>query len=219
MSKTTVAIIDYGSGNLRSAAKAFEKIATDHRLDVAVNITDKPDGLSHADYIVLPGQGAFGDCMGGLSALDGMIDALEENVLHKGKPFLGICVGMQLLANEGLEGGTYKGLGWIDGQVRAIVPRDPSLKIPHMGWNTLNLTPSGENHPALSGITGETHFYYVHSYQFDCANSAHILGTVEYGDNITSVVGRDNIIGVQFHPEKSHDAGLALIGRFLAWKP
>lgn len=217
MSKTSVVIIDYGSGNLRSAAKAFEKIGRDVGLDADIVISDKAQDLSAASHIVLPGQGAFGDCMNGLRQ-SGLIEALEDNVLNKGKPFLGICVGMQLLADEGLEGGVHQGLGWIGGTVRAMQPADAALKIPHMGWNTLELTNAGKTHPALKFVQDGTHFYYVHSYCFHCANPDHILGQSQYGGAVAGIIGRDNILGVQFHPEKSHDAGLALIGDFMSWR-
>lgn len=219
MSKNTVLIIDYGSGNLRSAAKAFEKVGRDTGLNPDVRVSGNADDLDAASHIVLPGQGAFGDCINGLRAVDGMIEALGENILKRGKPFLGICVGMQLLADEGLEGGQHKGLGWIGGQVRAMRPSDPALKIPHMGWNTLQLTEAGKNHSVLRGVKGDAHFYYVHSYVFECTDSRHLLGTSEYGGVVPTVVGRDNIIGTQFHPEKSHDTGLQLISGFMAWRP
>lgn len=223
MSKDKVIIIDYGSGNLRSAAKAFEKIARDTGLDLDVQISERAEDLAMATHIVLPGQGAFGDCIGGLRAVDGMIEALEENVLDKGKPFLGICVGMQLLAQRGFEGGMHSGLGWIDGEIVPMAPSDPALKIPHMGWNTL-LIPSAtlqqdNAHPVLHGLNGGGHFYFVHSFMFRTPNLHHILAFADYGGLVPAVVGRDNIIGTQFHPEKSHNDGLALIGSFLRWRP
>lgn len=219
MSKNTVLIIDYGSGNLRSAAKAFEKVGRDAGLNLDVRVSGVAEDLNTASHIVLPGQGAFGDCINGLRAVDGMIEALEENILKRGKPFLGICVGMQLLADEGLEGGQHKGLGWIGGQVRAMRPSDPALKIPHMGWNTLRLTQSGKNHPVLRHVKDAAHFYYVHSYVFDCADQNHLLAVSDYGGTVSGIIGRDNILGVQFHPEKSHDTGLELIANFMAWHP
>jgi glutamine amidotransferase len=225
MSKERVIIIDYGSGNLRSAAKAFEHVIANEALNAEVVISDKADDVLKADRIVLPGQGAFGDCMENLQATTGMIEALEQRVLNDGKPFLGICVGMQLLATRGLEHGLTAGLDWIPGQV---VPFDidQSFKIPQMGWNELILPTSGEQdnrHPLLRSIKtlGEStiHYYFVHSYMFECEYNHHVLGLTDYGGLYASIVGRDNIAGVQFHPEKSQDAGLRLIGDFLAWKP
>jgi len=223
MSKSKVIIIDYGSGNLRSAAKAFEKIAADEALDLEVVISGKAEDLDSADYIVLPGQGAFGDCMEGLRSVDGMIEALERNVHHGSTPFLGICVGMQLMASRGLEGGLCAGLGWIEGEVRSLNPDDSKLKIPHMGWNEL-MIPSASaaqdnSHFVLRHVKPDTHFYFVHSYQFECTNMHHILAFADYGGLVPAVVGRDNMIGCQFHPEKSHEAGLRLISDFLQWKP
>jgi glutamine amidotransferase len=224
-SRQLLAIIDYGSGNLRSAAKAFEKIICDEALSIEVLITSRAEDILRADHIVLPGQGAFGDCMAGLRGIQGMIPALEQAVITQGKPFLGICVGMQLLAARGLEGGTYEGLGWIAGDVELIHPNDSDdglpLKIPHMGWNTLSLDTLDTSHPVLVGITADTHFYFVHSYAFkpyeDTQNC--VLAACEYGGTIPAIIGRDNIIGTQFHPEKSHDAGLALLRNFLHWSP
>lgn len=217
MSTEKLVIIDYGSGNLRSAAKAFEHVisASDMALDVVVS--DKSDDIDDASFIVLPGQGAFGDCMSGLEQ-SGLIGAMENNVLDKGKPFLGICVGMQLLADEGLEHGHHKGLGWIGGKVDKLPVNDESLKIPHMGWNEHIQTEAGNNHQALKDIKNGTHFYFVHSYVFDCDNDDHVLGQFEYGGVYTSIIGRDNIVGVQFHPEKSHDNGLLLLKKFLEWE-
>lgn len=217
MSTEKLVIIDYGSGNLRSAAKAFEHVVADAGYNIDVQVSNKAADIDHASYIVLPGQGAFGDCMRGLEN-SGLIETLENNVLKRGKPFLGICVGMQLLADEGLEHGHHKGLGWIKGKVDKLPINDKSLKIPHMGWNEHILTPAGEKHGALNDIKTGTHFYFVHSYVFECANENHVLGKVEYGGNHTSIIGRDNILGVQFHPEKSHDNGLHLLQQFLLWK-
>ena len=225
MSKERVIIIDYGSGNLRSAAKAFEHVIANEAVNAEVVISNQADDVLKADRIVLPGQGAFGDCMENLQATTGMIEALEQRVLNDGKPFLGICVGMQLLATRGLEHGLTAGLDWIPGQV---VPFDidQSFKIPQMGWNELILPTSGEQdnrHPLLRSIKtlGESpiHYYFVHSYMFECEYNHHVLGLTDYGGLYASIVGRDNIAGVQFHPEKSQDAGLRLIGDFLAWKP
>ena len=232
MSKETIAIIDYGSGNLRSAAKAFEHVIANEALDVEVVISDKADVIAAADRIVLPGQGAFGDCMDNLQNTDGMIDALEQRILKDGKPFLGICVGMQLLATRGLEHGVHGGLNWIAGEVVPMKDRlsDKSLKIPHMGWNDLimplndNLAGAQDNrHFVLrstrSGEESADHYYFVHSYMFECEYNHHILALADYGGLFAAAVGRDNIAGVQFHPEKSQDAGLKLIGDFMRWKP
>jgi len=207
---TKVAIIDYGSGNLRSAAKAFEHEGADRVL-----VTDDPKAVLDADRIVLPGVGAFGDCRRGLYAVDGMVYALEQAVHKQGKPFFGICVGMQLMASHGLEYGTHEGLGWIDGTVKAIVPADPSLKIPHMGWNQLTVE---HDHPCLAGIPTGAYAYFVHSYHFACDDPGDVLATVDYGATLTAVLGRDNMIATQFHPEKSQATGLRLISNFLNWK-
>jgi len=207
----TVAIVDYGSGNLHSAAKAFERMA---RMRVAV--TSDPDAVATADRIVLPGVGAFGDCWSGLNALSGMVEALEQAVVRGGKPFLGICVGMQLMATRGLEHGSHPGLGWIPGEVTRITPADPALKVPHMGWNELeNMQP----HAVLDGQRPGTHMYFVHSFRFQCASPGHILATTDYGGALTAVIGRDNMVGSQFHPEKSQRSGLAFIKAFLEWRP
>lgn len=221
MTQPIVAIIDYGSGNLRSAAKAFDYVIANHALDFKVLITDSPDDIAKADRIVLPGQGAFGDCMNGLKALDGMITALEKAVLIDKKPFLGICVGMQLLADKGLEHGEHDGLGWISGQVVPIEPSDPSLKIPHMGWNTLEYSiQAHEVAPFLKKKENNApYFYFVHSFMFESKDKANILGISHYGQNITGIIGKDNILGVQFHPEKSQEDGLALLTGFLRWTP
>ena len=207
----TIAIIDYGSGNLRSAAKAFEHVGT-----VEVAVTSDPKVVARAARIVLPGVGAFADCRRGLLALDGMVDALEEAVLRQALPFLGICVGMQLMAAQGLEHGAHEGLGWIDGTVEAITPNDPNLKIPHMGWNELVMRGS---HPVLAGLGSDPHMYFVHSYHLAAAGASHVLATTDYGGAITAVVGRDNMVGTQFHPEKSQASGLRLIENFINWNP
>ncbi len=207
----TLAIIDYGSGNLRSAAKAFQHVGTEEVL-----VTSDPDIVARAERIVLPGVGAFADCRRGLMALDGMSAALEEAVIAKGRPFLGICVGMQLMATRGLEHGVYDGFDWIKGSVEAISPDDPTLKIPHMGWNNLA---SQCAHPLLAGLSPEPHMYFVHSYHLAAAKEAEVLSTVDYGGTITAVVGRDNLVGTQFHPEKSQAQGLRLIENFLNWNP
>jgi glutamine amidotransferase len=213
---STVALIDYGSGNLRSAAKAVERAAADAGLSTTVLVTADADAVRRADRIVLPGVGAYGDCKRGLSEVPGMLDALEEAVITGGRPFLGICVGMQLMAERGVEHGVHQGLGWIKGEVVALEPSDPALKIPHMGWNELEIiTP----HPVLAGLPAGAHAYFVHSYHLRCADPANELVRVEYGGPVTAVVGRDNLVGTQFHPEKSQNAGLALIANFLQWRP
>jgi glutamine amidotransferase len=215
----SVAIIDYGSGNLHSAAKAFERAARESGLSAPILVTRDPQVVRRAERVVLPGVGAFADCRRGLLAIDGMVEAMTEAVEQRGTPFLGICVGMQLLAERGLEHGVTPGLGWIAGEVAPIEPRDPALKIPHMGWN--NLLPA-RPHALLENIpTGENglHAYFVHSYQLRAANPADIVATTDYGDALTAMVGRDTIVGVQFHPEKSQAMGLRLISNFLRWRP
>jgi glutamine amidotransferase len=211
-----VAIIDYGSGNLCSAAKAFERAASDSGIVAEIAVTSDPDVVAAADRIVLPGVGAFADCRRGLAAVPGLEDALEEAVIRRGRPFLGICVGMQLMAERGLEFEIVEGLGWIAGDVQAIAPSDPELRIPHMGWN--ELCPR-VRHPLLDGLPEGTHTYYVHSYELRPSRNAELLATTEYGGALTAVVGRDNLVGTQFHPEKSQGAGLRLIGNFLGWRP
>lgn len=213
----SIAIVDYGSGNLHSAYKAVERAAAEIGADVIV--TSDPNKVRRADRIVLPGVGAFADCRRGLDHVSGMVEALEESVIKGGKPFLGICVGMQLLASRGLEHGVAPGLNWIPGEVVEIKPSSPDLKVPHMGWNTLKPLSS---HPLLKDIpTGEKglHAYFVHSYHLQAANPAHVLAMTEYGGELTAMVGRDNIAGTQFHPEKSQQLGLALIANFLRWTP
>jgi imidazole glycerol-phosphate synthase subunit HisH len=215
----TVAIVDYGSGNLHSAHKAFERAAREAGLEWAITVTSRPEIVAAADHIVLPGVGAFADCRRGLAGVAGMVEALEEAVRGRGRPFLGICVGMQLMAARGLEYEATDGLNWIAGDVAAIQSNDPTLKIPHMGWNNLNqLRP----HPVLEGIeTGESgqHAYFVHSFQLFPAVADDVIATADYGGPITAVIGRDNMVGVQFHPEKSQKLGLALISNFLKWRP
>ena len=214
----TVAIIDYGSGNLRSAAKSFARAAADSGLSgVDVIVTSDPDAVRRASRIVLPGVGAFADCRAGLMALDGMVDALNEAVIDKATPFFGICVGMQLMATVGHEHGEHPGLDWIAGSVEPLQPTDKTLKIPHMGWNELRLT--GTRHPLFDGLDGGPHTYYVHGYHLQCSNPDHVLATADYGGPVTAAVGRDNMVGTQFHPEKSQRVGLHLIGNFLKWKP
>ncbi|MEO5335466.1 MAG: imidazole glycerol phosphate synthase subunit HisH [Magnetospirillum sp. WYHS-4] len=213
----TIAIVDYGSGNLRSCAKAFERAAADLGLSVPVVVTADPGRVAAADRIVLPGVGAFGDCRRGLEALPGMIETLERQVLGKGRPFFGICVGMQLMATRGLEHGNFPGLGWIPGVVQALEPTDSALKIPHMGWNELRL--EAADHPLFAGLADGSHVYFVHSYALRAQNRAHILAVADYGGPVTAVVGRDNMVGTQFHPEKSQAVGLKLIANFLKWTP
>jgi glutamine amidotransferase len=214
-----VAIVDYGSGNLHSAAKAFERAAKDANLGQPIIVTSDPAVVAGADRVVLPGVGAFADCRRGLDAVDGMTAALEEAVRKKGRPFFGICVGMQLLAERGLEYEVTEGLGWIAGEVDRIAPSDASLKIPHMGWNTLNVV---RPHPLLDGLplgAEGRHAYFVHSYALKPAQRADLVADADYGGAVTAIVGRDNIFGTQFHPEKSQRFGLALIANFLKWKP
>lgn len=211
----TVAIIDYGSGNLRSAAKAFERAAGGgHR----VLVTADPAQVRAADRVVLPGVGAFADCMAGLSAVPGMRDALEETVRRDSRPFFGICVGMQLMATTGREYGEHPGLGWIDGAIVALEP-DEHRKVPHMGWNELESTPRGRNHPVLADLAAAPHAYFVHSYRFETATDDDVLATVDYGGPVAAMIGRDNMIGTQFHPEKSQATGLGMIANFLEWTP
>jgi glutamine amidotransferase len=215
----SVAIVDYSSGNLHSAAKAFERAAQEAGLDQPIVVTQDPDVVARAERVVLPGVGAFADCKRGLDAVPGMIEALDNSVRRRGRPFLGICVGMQLLAERGLEYEVKDGLGWIAGEVDRITPKDPRLKIPHMGWNTLNVA---REHPLLAGLAlgpHGRHAYFVHSYQLKPADRADLIAEADYGGAVTAVVGRDNIVGTQFHPEKSQKLGIALIANFLKWKP
>ncbi len=215
----SIAIIDYGSGNLRSASKAFERVVREKGLASQVHVTADPELVVRADRVVLPGVGAFADCAAGLDAVAGMHDALFEAVTQRGAPFLGICVGMQLMASRGLEHGVTPGFDWISGDVVAIEPNDPNLKIPHMGWNVLE---NVADHPILQGIkTGQDglHAYFVHSYHLKPANPSDVIAQADYGAPVTAVVGRDNMVGTQFHPEKSQALGLALIGNFLTWTP
>jgi imidazole glycerol-phosphate synthase subunit HisH len=212
----TTVVIDYGSGNLRSAAKAFERAARESGADGRVLVTNHADSLRGASRIVLPGVGAFADCRRGLAAVPGMEDALRHVVLEEGRPFLGICVGMQLLAERGREFETVDGLGWIKGEVIPLAPKDPGLKIPHMGWNELSFK---HRHPVLQGIDDHAHAYFVHSYAFAPADPADLIAEVDYGGPVAAVIGRDNILGVQFHPEKSQATGLKLIANFLRWRP
>ncbi|SEG43740.1 imidazole glycerol phosphate synthase subunit HisH [Bosea lathyri] len=215
----SVAIVDYGSGNLHSAAKAFERAAAESGIASTIRVTSDPAEVRRADRIVLPGVGAFADCRRGLDAVPGMVEALEEVVRQKQRPFLGICVGMQLLASRGLEYTVTQGLGWIPGDVALIVPDDESLKIPHMGWNTLH---KQDEHALLAGIeTGPDglHAYFVHSYALVPERPEDVLALTEYGGPVTAMVAHDNVVGTQFHPEKSQKLGLKLIANFLGWRP
>ncbi|NDE90704.1 MAG: imidazole glycerol phosphate synthase subunit HisH [Alphaproteobacteria bacterium] len=225
-----ITVIDYGSGNLRSATKAFEKAAAG-RSDITIVLTDKAEDVLKADRIVLPGQGAFADCMQGLSSVPGMIEALHETVIKKARPFFGICVGMQLLATRGLEHGEHQGLNWIPGTVRKLEVNDPSLKIPHMGWNNIraagpqghsndpSLRPFVPSHPLLNNLPPNPFVYFVHSYAFYLDNKDHELASCDYGNPFTAAVVKDNIAGTQFHPEKSQKIGLQLVQNFLDWAP
>ena len=214
-----VAIVDYGSGNLHSAAKAFERAARESGAEHAIVVTASPEEVGRADRIVLPGVGAFADCRRGLDGVPGMVDALTDAVIRQGRPFLGICVGMQLMATRGLEHETAPGLDWIAGDVSAIEPDDPTLKIPHMGWNTLD---ADRDHPLLDGIplgADGLHAYFVHSYSLAARDPHDVVATSSYGGAVTALVARDNMAGTQFHPEKSQALGLRLIGNFLRWAP
>lgn len=215
----TVAIIDYGSGNLRSAAKAFERAAKLVGADQSIVVTDDPEVVRGADRVVLPGVGAFGECAAGLKFIPGLADALIDAVVENKKPFLGICIGMQLMADTGFEHGEHTGLGWIAGSVAALEPADSTLKIPHMGWNELQFTPNGKTHPVLGGLEDGAHAYFVHSYGFRPAESGNVLSKVDYGGDVVAIVGKGNMVGTQFHPEKSQETGLKLIENFLRWQP
>ena len=217
MSKTV--IIDYGSGNLHSARKAFERAASEAKLKTQIVVSARPEDVAAAERIVLPGVGAFKDCRNGLMAVPGLVEAMREQVISKGRPFLGICVGMQLMATRGLEHEITPGLGWVAGDVKAIAPSDSALKIPHMGWNTLNAL---AQHALLDGIrTGADglHAYFVHSYHMECTLPEDLVATADYGGPVTAMIGYENMVGTQFHPEKSQALGLALIANFLRWKP
>ena len=212
----TVAIVDYGSGNLRSAAKAFERAAREAGVDDRVLVTSSPHEVAGADRIVLPGVGAFADCRTGLYGVPDMVATLRREVIERGKPFLGICVGMQLMASRGVEYGVHAGLDWIAGDVVRIEPGQSHLKIPHMGWNELlDLEP----HPLLQGLQARDHAYFVHSFQLRTEKPETLLAVTDYGGPITAVIGRNNMVGTQFHPEKSQATGLRLIANFLRWKP
>ena len=214
-----VAIIDYGSGNLKSATKAFERASREAGLGAEILLTSEAEKVRGADKIVLPGVGAFADCRAGLDAVDGMVNVLHEKVRDGGTPFLGICVGMQLMATRGLEKTTTDGLDWIAGDVVEMTPSDPMIKIPQIGWNTLQ---ANGTHPVLNGIEmGDDgyHAYFVHSYHLQAEDPGNIVATTDYGMDVTAIVARDNMVGTQFHPEKSQTLGLALIANFLRWKP
>jgi glutamine amidotransferase len=215
----SVAIVDYGSGNLHSAAKAFERAAHDIGHDQPITVTRDPDQVARADRVVLPGVGAFADCRRGLDAIPGMVDALNKRVRGDGRPFFGICVGMQLMAERGREYEVTEGLGWIPGDVDRIAPDDPNLKIPHMGWNTLNVI---KPHPLLDGIAvgpQGLHGYFVHSFHLNPSERSDLVAHADYGGPLTAIVGRDTMVGTQFHPEKSQRLGLQLIANFLKWTP
>lgn len=208
-------IVDYESGNLHSAQKAFERMASETGAGEVI-VSARTEDVARADRIVLPGDGAFPACRRELGAVPGMVEALEEAVTRRARPFLGICVGMQMLATTGREYSDTAGLDWIGGEVVPIRPADPSMKVPHMGWNDMVID---HPHPVLEGLTSGDHAYFVHSYHFRTTDPAHLLAHVEYGGPITAIVGRDTILGTQFHPEKSQSAGLRLIANFLRWKP
>ncbi|MEM7522438.1 MAG: imidazole glycerol phosphate synthase subunit HisH [Pseudomonadota bacterium] len=211
-------VVDYGSGNLRSAEKALARAAAE--LDYGdVVVSARPDVVAAADHILLPGVGAFADCKRGLLAVDGLLDAMQARALDDGRPFLGVCVGMQLLADIGREHGDTDGLGWIPGAVDAIAPDDPRLRIPHMGWNRVQPTDAGRPHPLLRDLAADAHAYFVHSYAFAPTASETRMAETPYGGSITAAVGRDMLFGVQFHPEKSQNTGLALLRAFLQWRP
>jgi len=214
-----VAIIDYGSGNLRSAHKAFERAARERGLNAQVEVTADAERVASADRIVLPGVGAYADCRAGLDAVPGMHEAIDEAVIARGRPFLGICVGMQLMATRGLEKTVTPGFDWIGGDVTLMTPSDPALRIPQIGWNTLDMA---RDHPLLAGIrTGPDglHAYFVHSYHLAAEDAGDVVATCDYGGPVTAIVARNNLAGTQFHPEKSQTLGLALIGNFLGWTP
>ena len=214
-----VAIIDYGSGNLRSATKAFERAAREIGMAAEIDLTADAERVRTADRIVLPGVGAYADCKAGLDAVPGMHDAIAEVVEKAGRPFLGICVGMQLMSSRGLEKTVTEGFGWIPGDVVVMTPDDPSLKIPQIGWNTIDVA---RDHPLFDGIaTGPDglHAYFVHSYHLHTTDPSQCVATTDYGGAVTAMVGRDNMAGTQFHPEKSQSLGVRLIANFMKWAP
>jgi glutamine amidotransferase len=212
----TTAIIDYSSGNLHSAEKSFQRMAAETGRGGPILVTADPDRVARAERIVLPGVGAFADCRAGLAAIPGLFEAIERRVIGEGAPFLGICVGQQMMATRGLEHGETPGFDWIPGDVVRIAPADPGLKVPHMGWNALEIA---RPHAVLAGIASGDHAYFVHSYHLVPADPAHRIATVDHGGPITAAVARDNLFGTQFHPEKSQATGLRLIANFLAWRP
>jgi glutamine amidotransferase len=212
----SLVIIDYGSGNLRSVAKAFARAAAELGRGDEIMVTGDAEQVLRAGRIVLPGVGAFADCMRGLEALPGMRQALQRRVIEQGRPFLGICVGMQLMAAFGREHGEHQGLDWLGGEVVALSPADPRLKVPHMGWNQLEFR---RPHPLLTGITNSSHAYFVHSFHYRPANDSDVVAATDYAGPVAALVGRDNLAGTQFHPEKSQAVGLRLIGNFLEWQP
>jgi imidazole glycerol-phosphate synthase subunit HisH len=214
-----VAVVDYGAGNLRSVAKALETVARDAGRPVQVIVTASADTIRAADRVVLPGVGAFGQCAAALRALPDMELALQQQVLEKRVPFLGVCVGMQLLARRGNEHGVHQGLGWIPGEVVRLDPSDPALKVPHMAWSPVRLTLPGLEHGAVKGVEDRGQAYFVHSFRFAPTDRRHLLATADYGGEIAAIIGRDNILGVQFHPEKSQAYGLAFLRAFLDWRP
>jgi imidazole glycerol-phosphate synthase subunit HisH len=215
----SVAIVDYGSGNLHSAAKAFERAARDCGYAEPIVVTSDPEEVARAERVVLPGVGAFADCRRGLDAVSGMVEALDTRVRRQGRPFLGICVGMQLMAERGREYEVTEGLGWIPGEVDRITPADPGLKIPHMGWNTLNVI---EPHRLIDDIPlgpDGLHAYFVHSFELKPGGRSELVAQADYGGPVTAIVGSETVVGTQFHPEKSQRLGLRLIANFLKWKP
>lgn len=216
-SSVKIAVVDCGSGNLRSVNRALEWVAADAGIQAQVEITHRPEDVLAADRLVLPGQGAFASCLAGLNQAEGLREAMNEAVHVNGRPFFGICVGMQLLADVGEEHGEYAGLGWIPGPVVALQPNDPQLKVPHMGWNGLRI--NEPPHPVLANLPADPHVYFTHSYHMVCDRAEDCLAVTDYGGRITAAVGRDNIIGTQFHPEKSQAVGLALLRQFLRWRP
>jgi glutamine amidotransferase len=211
----TVVVVDYGAGNLKSAAKALAVAARQSGAKVVVSAD--PTAVKAAERVVLPGVGAFADCKAGLDRIPGLVEALTDSAIRQARPFLGICVGMQLMASLGIEYGEHRGLDWIQGKVVRLTPGNPGLKIPQMGWNDLIIAPS--RHKVFAGLAPSAHGYFVHSYHFLADNPAEVLATVAYGGPVVAAIGRDNLLGVQFHPEKSQQVGLQILANFLAWKP
>jgi imidazole glycerol-phosphate synthase subunit HisH len=210
-------LIDYGAGNLHSAAKGFERMARETGRAGRIVVASDAASVARADRIVLPGDGAFGDCMAGVCAIPGMLETLHDTVIAKGRPFMGICIGMQLMAERGLEYGVHSGLGWIKGEIARITPRDDGFKIPHMGWNQLLIR--APDHPVLKGLGEQPYAYFLHSYAYTTTDPNEVLATTDHGGEVVAIVGRDNMIGTQFHPEKSQTTGLAIIANFLKWRP